>query len=64
MLLKKIDITKMVPATYQFNDASISPTSKNLFLFYQAVSASGEVMTATTLSTSIEFWIDYHYEDA
>jgi len=63
-VVKKIDMTKLVPATYQFNDASISPTSKNLFLIYQAISSTGEVLTATTLPMNIEFWIDYHYQDA
>lgn len=62
--VKKIDITKFVPATYQFNDSGVSPTSRNLFLMFQAVSATGEVMTATTLPCNIEFWVDYHYQDA
>jgi len=63
-VVKRIDITKMVPATYQFNDNSITPTSKNLFLMYYAVSASGTTNGSTALPTNIEFWIDYHYEDA
>jgi len=63
-VVKRIDITKMVPATYQFNDSSISPTSKNLFLMYQAVASSGGTFTATVLPTNIEFWVDYHFEDA
>jgi len=63
-VVKKMDITKMVPATYQFNDGGISPTSRNLFFMYQAVAASGEILPATRIPITIEYWIDYHYEDA
>lgn len=63
-VIKRIDITKMVPATYQFNDSSISPTSKNLFFMYTAVATNGASFNATTLPTNIEFWVDYHFEDA
>lgn len=63
-VVKRLDITKMVPATYQFNDNSITPTSRNLFLMYYAVNASGAINGSTALPTNIEFWIDYHYEDA
>jgi len=63
-VVKKIDITKLVPATYQFNDSSISPTSRNLFFLYQAVSSTGEILSNTTEPMNMEFWIDYHYEDA
>jgi len=63
-VVKRIDITKMVPSTIQFNDGSLTPTSKNLFFMFQAVSAGGDVFTSTQLPANIEFWIDYHYEDA
>jgi len=63
-VVKRIDITKFVPSTYQFNDNSITPTSKNLFFMFQAVSAGGDLFTATQLPANIEFWIDFHYEDA
>ena len=63
-VVKRLDITKMVPTTVQFNDGGLTPTSKNLFLMYQSVNADGGVFGATVLPTNIEFWIDYHYEDA
>jgi len=62
--VRKLDITKFVPATYQFNDGGISPTSRNLFFMYEAVAASGEQLPSTRVPISIDYWIDYHYEDA
>lgn len=63
-VVKRIDITKMLPAKYQFNDNSISPTSKNLFFMFYAVSSTGAAYGATELPVNIEFWLDYHFEDA
>ena len=63
-VVKRIDITKMLPAKYQFNDNSISPTSKNLFFMFYAVSSTGAAYSATDLPVNIEFWLDYHFEDA
>lgn len=62
--MKRLNITKLVPQTCQFNDAGLSPTSRNLFLMYYAVAANNGITGATTLPCNIEFWIDYHYEDA
>ena len=62
-VVKRIDITKMMPATHVFNDAGITPTSKNLFFMYQAVNANGSNFGVFT-PANIEFWIDFHYEDA
>jgi len=62
--VRKLDITKYVPATYQFNDGGISPTSKNLFFMYEAVASSGEILSATRTPVTMDYWIDYHYEDA
>jgi len=63
-VVKRIDITKMLPAKYQFNDNSITPTSKNLFFMFYAVSSTGAAYSATDLPVNIEFWLDYHFEDA
>jgi len=63
-VVRKIDITKMIPTLFQFNDSSITPTSKNLFFMYYAVAASGVTLGNIALPTNIEYWIDYHYEDA
>lgn len=62
--VKRLNITNLVPAKIQFNDAGITPTSKNLFFFFQAVSASGTILPATTAGCNIDYWIDFHYEDA
>ena len=62
--IRRLDITKFCPATYQFNDTNISPTSKNLFFMYQAIPALGGAFGPTTVPANIEFWIDFHYEDA
>lgn len=62
--IARIDITKFMPATYQFNDASVTPTSRNLFFMYYAVSAAGGTNFATALPANMEFWVDYHFEDA
>lgn len=61
---RRLDITNFVPALYQFNDGGLSPTSKNLFFMYQAVASSGEQLTATRVPIVIDYWVDFHYEDA
>jgi len=63
-VVKRIDITKMMPATFIFNDAGISAISKNLYFMYYAVSADGSILGAQFLPANIEFWLDYHFEDA
>ena len=63
-VVKRIDITSYLPKLFQFNDNSISPTTKNLFLMFQAVSSDGGIYSAAVTPTNIEFWVDYHFEDA
>lgn len=63
-VVKKINITKFVPTTCLFNDAGITPTTRNLFFMYQAVAASGEILPATRIPMTIDFWLDFRYEDA
>lgn len=62
--VKRVDITKMLPALIQFNDNAISPTTKNLFFMQNAVTSDGGINDATRLPANIEFWIDFHFEDA
>jgi len=62
--VQRIDITKHCPATHVFNDASGTTNTRNLFLMYYAVAADGFNFGATTLPSNIEFWVDFHYEDA
>jgi len=63
-VVKRINITKMLPALFQFNDNSITPTSKNLFFMFYSVASTGAVMSNVELPVNIEFWLDYHFEDA
>lgn len=62
--VKRIDITKHIPKTHVFNDGSATTNTKNLFLMYQAVAADGGTYGVNGLVANIEFWVDFHYEDA
>jgi len=62
--VKRLDITKHIPKTHIFNDGSAMTNTKNLFLMYYAVAADGGTYGANGLVANIEFWIDFHYEDA
>lgn len=62
--VKRLNITSMIPALIQFNDGGLTPTSKNLFFMYYAVAADGTTFSSTTLPTAIDYWVDFHYEDA
>jgi len=63
-VVKRLDITQHMPKTCIFNDSSATTNTKNLFFMHYAVAASGGIYTATSLPVSIEYWIDFHYEDA
>lgn len=62
--VRKLDITKLVPKTLIFNDTQQSTNTKNLFFMYEAVSATGSTLGLQFLTSNIEFWIDFEYEDA
>jgi len=63
-VVKRLDITRMLPKTMNFNDSGVSSTTKNLFFMYYAVAASGVNNSASILPTNMEFWLDYSFEDA
>jgi len=63
-VVKRLDITKYLPAVYQFNDATATLTSKNLFFMFQSVLGNGNISNVNVTTANIEFWIDYHFEDA
>lgn len=63
-VVRKMDITKMIPKTITFNDTGASSTAKNLFFFYQGVAAAGNTLAASQLPLNIQYWIDFQYEDA
>jgi len=59
-----MDITKHCPVTHVFNDASGTTNTRNLFLMYFAVAADGTNLGSVNLPSNVEFWVDFHYEDA
>lgn len=61
---KVIDITSYLPQTVKFNDATIGSTTRNLYLMFYAVAATGATVGANFLMASIDYWVDFHYEDA
>lgn len=61
---RSINITKMLPSHFRFNDTDQSNLTKNLFFLQNAVQANGSGGGATQLFAVIEFWIDIQYEDA
>ncbi len=63
-VLKRMDITSMMPKTCVFNDTSATTNTKNLFFMFYAVASNGAIYSNITLPVSIDYWIDYHYEDA
>jgi len=60
----RIDITKYMPKTCVFNDAVNTTNTKNLFFMFYAVAAGGGTFSSTQLPCFIDYWIDFHYEDA
>lgn len=62
--MARIDVTRYMPKTCVFNDAVGTTNTKNLFFMYYAVAAGGGTYGATTLPVFIDYWIDFHYEDA
>jgi len=63
-VVKRLDITKLCPVTHSFNDGSQTTNTRGLFLMYYAVAADNFNFAATQLPANIEFWVDFHYEDA
>lgn len=63
-IVKSLDITKLLPKTVNFNDTNVTVNTKNLFFMMEAVPSNGAAFAAGALTANIEFWIDFHYEDA
>lgn len=63
-IVKRMDITKFLPKTVNFNDANVTTNTKNLFFMQEAVPSNGAAFAAGALTANIEFWIDFVYEDA
>lgn len=63
-IVKRLDITKYCTKTIKFNDGVSTQQGKNLFFFYQAVASNGGIYPSTTQLASINFWVDYVFEDA
>lgn len=63
-VIRKMDITKMCPASLKFDDSNTTTQGNNLFLFYQAVSANGNSLAATQQLAQLNFFLTITYEDA
>lgn len=63
-VLKRMDITKHMPKTCVFNDTSATTNTKNLFFMFYAVNSGGGIASNISLLANIDYWIDFHYEDA
>jgi len=61
---RTIDITKLFPKVWYFDDTNNTATSNALYFMVQAVNADNTIASSTTLSQAIEFWLDVTYEDA
>ena len=62
--MKRVDITQHMPKTCVFNDTFATTNTKNLFFMFYAVAAGGGTFASTQLPCFIDYWIDFHYEDA
>lgn len=62
-VMNKLNITKYVPKRIFFNDSG-AMTNRGLFLWYQAVPATGGVGAAGIQPATMRFWVHFEYEDA
>lgn len=62
--IKRLNITNLCPSTNVFNDSASGTSTRNLYLMYEAVSASGNTIASPYTPVTIDYWIDYTYEDA
>lgn len=63
-VVRKLDITKLCPASVRFDDSNTATQGNNLFFFYQAVSANGNGLSSTQQVAKINFYLTITYEDA
>ena len=63
-VVKKLNITKLCPSTMKFNDTDNTLQGKNLFLFFQSVSAGGSITSSGVQSCNLDYWVNITYEDA
>lgn len=63
-VVKKLDITRMCPKINVFNDGAGGTNTKNLYFFYQAVAANGNIIASPFTPCTIDYWLDIRYEDA
>jgi len=62
--VRRMDITKFIPKTVNFNDTNVTVNTRSLFFMQEAVPCNGSAFAAGQLTANIEFWIDFHYEDS
>lgn len=62
-VIKKINLTKMMPKTFKFNDTTSQPTNDGLWMWSMCVPADGSSGSAS-IPTYMDFNMTYVYEDA
>jgi hypothetical protein len=61
--VRKLNITKMMPKTFKFNDTTSQPTNDGLWMWAMCVPADGS-NGASAIPISMDFNMTYVYEDA
>lgn len=62
-VLKTIDLTKIVPAVYEFNDSDSTSTSKNVTMLIQPIWATGAGPGALRTPITMKFTVETRYTD-
>lgn len=62
-VLAKIDLTRMLPKIWTFDDTVTNPTSTNVTMVIQPIFATGAVPSSTTTPISMKFALNITYTD-
>jgi len=63
-VVRKMNITKLVPKILKFDDSGSTVRGNNLFFFFQSINSDGTVSGATSTPAHIDFYLSLEYEDA
>lgn len=58
-----IDLTKYYPKTVKFDENSLQPTTRGLFVLFYACAASGTVTPSNIIPCAVEYMFRYTYTD-
>ena len=62
--VRRLDVTKHCLQTLVFNDSASGTSSRNLYFMYECVASNGSVLANPYTPVTIDYWIDFQYEDA